>query len=146
MTCPSQPATPDALHSATRPPHVGHRGTVLLVEDNEDNRVIVDAMLSHAGFRVLMATTGDAGVALARTTEPDVVLMDIGLPVLDGWEATAQLKGDPATAHIPVVALTAHATAEHRVRAQTEGFAGYLAKPVEPRAVLAEVERLVERR
>ena len=121
----------------------GQRGTVLLVEDNEDNRVIVDAMLSHAGYRVLVATSGDAGVALARSAEPDVVLMDIALPGMDGWEATRRLKGDPATSRIPVVALTAHAMTHDCERAMALGFDGYLAKPIEPRAVLAEVERIV---
>jgi CheY-like chemotaxis protein len=116
---------------------------VLLVEDNEDNRVIVDAMLSHAGYRVLIATSGDAGVELARSAEPDVVLMDIALPGLDGWEATRRLKEDPATSGIPVVAFTAHAMAHDRERAMALGFDGYLTKPIEPREVLAAVERIV---
>jgi CheY-like chemotaxis protein len=118
---------------------------VLLVEDNADNREIVGVMLSHAGYRVLTAHTGDEGVALARSAAPDVVLMDIALPVLDGWEATARLKSDPATRHLPVVALTAHAMPEDRARAAAAGFDGYLTKPIEPRAVLAEVERIVRR-
>ena len=124
-------------------PGGAYRGTVLLVEDNEDNQIIVDAMLSHAGYRVLIATSGDAGVALARSAAPDVVLMDIALPGLDGWEATRRLKGDAATSRIPVVALTAHAMVHDRERALALGFDGYLAKPIEPREVLAEVERII---
>jgi two-component system cell cycle response regulator DivK len=148
MSSPVQPLAPLVApgSGALGAPGAAHRGTVLLVEDNPDNREIVDAMLSHAGYRVVMAHTGDEGVALARSAEPDVVLMDIALPVLDGWEATQRLKSDPATRHIPVIALTAHAMPEHRARAQAAGFDGYLTKPIEPREVLAEVERIARRR
>jgi CheY-like chemotaxis protein len=142
---PSTCCTADQLPLAQAPavPVRVLRGTVLLVEDNEDNRLILEAMLTHAGYRVLLATSGDAGVALARSAEPDVVLMDIALPGLDGWEATRRLKGDPATRRIPVVALTAHAMTHDRERARALGFDGYLAKPIEPRDVLAAVERIV---
>ena len=147
MLSPVHPCVPLPLPTAAElgAPRAAFRGTVLLVEDNADNREIVDAMLSHAGYRVLTAHTGDEGVALARSAAPDVVLMDLALPVLDGWEATARLKSDPTTRHLPVVALTAHAMPEDRARAAAAGFDGYLTKPIEPRAVLAEVERIVRR-
>src|SRR5207253_2395411 len=83
--------------------------TVLLVEDNEDNRIIYATALRFAGYEVLEAITGTEGVQSARTLHPDLVLMDISVPELDGWEATAILKADPATKHIPIVAVTAHA-------------------------------------
>src|SRR4029079_581882 len=83
--------------------------TVLLVEDNEDNRIIYATALRYAGYAVLEAITGTEGVRLAREELPDLILMDISVPELDGWEATALLKADPATAHITILAVTAHA-------------------------------------
>lgn len=119
------------------------RITVLIVEDNEDNRVIYRTFLEHHGYRVLEACDGEAGVRSVREHRPDIVLMDISMPVLDGYEATKILKADPATASIPVVALTAHAMAEDRHRAAEAGCDSYLAKPAEPRQVLAEVRRML---
>ena len=115
--------------------------TVLLVEDNEDNRIVYSTILRYYGYRVLEAHNGVEGVSLAREAHPDLILMDIGLPELDGWEATRRIKADAATRKIPVVALTAHALAEHRQQAIAAGCDGYLAKPVEPREVVAEVRR-----
>jgi two-component system, cell cycle response regulator DivK len=115
--------------------------TVLLVEDNEDNRIVYTTILKYYGYRVLEAHDGIEGVSLAREAHPDLILMDVGLPGLDGWEATRQLKADEETRQIPVVALTAHALAEHRAQAIAAGCDGYLAKPVEPREVVAEVRR-----
>jgi two-component system cell cycle response regulator DivK len=115
--------------------------TVLLVEDNEDNRTIYSTALAHAGFRVIEAATGQEGVDRARTDAPDLILMDMSMPVLDGWAATRILKGEVGTRHIPVVALTAHAMTTDRQIALDAGCDGYLAKPVPPRAVLAEVVR-----
>jgi CheY-like chemotaxis protein len=116
--------------------------TVLLVDDNEDNRIIYATYLRHRGYRVLLASTGDDGVAVATTERPDVILMDMTLPgTIDGCEATAVLKQDSRTAHIPVIALTAHASAEHQARAAAAGCAAYLRKPIEPGAVAAEVAR-----
>ena len=115
--------------------------TVLLVEDNEDNRIVYTTILKHYGYRVLEAHNGIEGVSLAREAHPDLILMDVGLPGLDGWEATRRLKADEETRQIPVVALTAHALAEHRAQAMAVGCDGYLAKPVEPREVVAEVRR-----
>jgi CheY-like chemotaxis protein len=116
-------------------------GTVLLVEDNEDNLRIYSTILTYSGFKVLEATDGEAGLAAARDRQPDLILMDVSIPKIDGWEVTRILKADPATATIPVIALTAHALATDRERAQEIGFDGYISKPAEPRQVLAEVER-----
>lgn len=121
----------------------GPRATVLIVEDNEDNRIIYRTFLEHHGYVVLEASDGEAGVQSVREHRPDIVLMDISMPVLDGYEATRILKADPATASIPVVALTAHAMAEDRRLAAEAGCDSYLAKPAEPRQVLAEVERML---
>lgn len=115
--------------------------TILLVEDNEDNRIVYSTILEFAGHRVLEANDGEAGVSLARSERPDLILMDVSIPLLDGWEATRILKADPATKHIPVVALTAHALEEDRAKAREVGCDGYIAKPAEPRVVLAEVQR-----
>ena len=117
--------------------------TVLIVEDNLDNRTIYRTILQHFGYVVLEAEDGEAGVRMARERLPDLVLMDISIPIIDGHEATRMLKADPATARIPVIALTAHAMAEDRVLAAEAGCDAYLAKPAEPRRVAAEVGRLI---
>lgn len=117
--------------------------TVLLVEDNEDNRVVYATILQHHGYRVCEATNGQDAVRLAHEAHPDAILMDISIPIMDGWQATELLKQDPATAHIPIIALTAHALSADRDRARAVGCDGYLAKPCEPRRVLAEVARLI---
>jgi two-component system cell cycle response regulator DivK len=119
---------------------------VLLVEDNEDNRIVYSTILKHFGYEVSEALNGEEGIAKARTQQPDIVLMDISIPVIDGWEATQVLKHDPATKHIPVIALTAHALASDREKAMEVGCDGYLAKPCEPRAVVAEVQRFLGRK
>ena len=115
--------------------------TVLLVEDNDDNLRIYSTILTYAGYHVLEATDGESGLATARSGQPDLILMDVSIPKIDGWEVTRILKADPATSSIPVVALTAHALASDRERAVQIGFDGYIPKPAEPRLVLAEVER-----
>ena len=119
--------------------------TVLLVEDNEDNRIVYSTILRHFGFVVTEALTGEEGISKARSEHPDLILMDISIPVMDGWEATQVLKRDPATHEIPIIALTAHALASDRERAMEVGCDGYLAKPCEPRAVVAEVQRFLGR-
>jgi CheY-like chemotaxis protein len=116
---------------------------LLLVEDNEDNRVIYSTVLRHLGYTVVEARDGLQAIALARSELPDLILMDISLPEVDGWEATRILRADPTTRGIPIVALTAHALADDRERATAVGFTSYLAKPVEPRAVVAEVRRWI---
>jgi two-component system, cell cycle response regulator DivK len=117
--------------------------TILLVEDHEDNRIVYRTMLEHFGYRVILAGDGGEGVRLAREERPDLILMDVSIPVMDGWEATRTLKADAGTARIPVIALTAHALAADRERAHEVGCDGYLAKPVEPRRVLEEVRRFL---
>src|SRR6478735_4967106 len=117
--------------------------TVLLVEDNEDNRIIYSTVLRHLGYEVVEAQDGLRAIELARSVKPDIILMDISIPELDGWEATRILRQDPITKDIPIVALTAHALADDRERATALGFTSYLAKPVEPRAVVAEVRRWI---
>ena len=117
--------------------------TLLLVEDNEDNRIIYCTVLRHLGYEVIEAQDGVRAVELARSVQPDLILMDISIPVIDGWEATQVLKHDPDTRNIPIIALTAHALASDREKAMEVGCDGYLAKPCEPRAVVAEVQRFL---
>ena len=117
--------------------------TLLLVEDNEDNRIIYSTVLRHLGYRVIEAQDGVEAVDLARSVQPDLILMDISIPRMDGWEATRILRGDPRTSAIPIVALTAHALADDRERAAEVGFSSYLAKPIEPKVVVAEVRRWI---
>lgn len=117
--------------------------TVLIVEDNLDNRTIYGTILLHYGYQVLEACDGEAGVRMARERLPDCVLMDISIPIIDGHEATRILKADASTAHIPIIALTAHAMAEDRALAAAAGCDAYLSKPAEPKRVVAEVQRLI---
>ena len=117
--------------------------TILLVEDNEDNLVVYRTILEHVGFSVVEARDGEEGVARAREKLPDLILMDISIPKMDGWEATQRLKSDDTTKNIPIIALTAHALEEDRQKATQVGCDGYLAKPVEPRRVVQEVEKFV---
>jgi CheY-like chemotaxis protein len=118
---------------------MGH--SILLVEDNEDNRIIYATALRYAGYKVIEAITGTEGVHQTRTQLPDLVLMDISVPELDGWEATAILKADPSTKHIPIIAVTAHALQGDEERSLEAGCDGYLAKPIPPAALIAEVDR-----
>src|SRR5687767_8433746 len=97
--------------------HAGPRATVLLVEDNPDNRGIYRAILEHGGIEVLEAEDGATGVRIAQERHPDLILMDVSVPVMDGWEATKLLKSDPATRDIQIIALTAHALQSDRQRA-----------------------------
>jgi CheY-like chemotaxis protein len=119
--------------------------TVLLVEDNEDNRIVYSTILQHFGYRVMEAFNGEEGIAKARTEQPDLILMDISIQVIDGWEATQVLKRDPTTRRIPIIALTAHALASDREKAMEVGCDSYLAKPCEPKTVVSEVERFIGR-
>jgi CheY-like chemotaxis protein len=113
---------------------------VLLVDDHEDSRIVYRTLLRHAGFSVIECTDGASAIRSAREERPDLILMDLSLPVLDGWEATRILKSNEQTRHIPIVALTANALAMDRTRGKDLAFDGYLTKPVTPRCVLAEVE------
>jgi two-component system, cell cycle response regulator DivK len=114
---------------------------VLLVEDNEDNRIIYATALRYAGYSVIEAITGTEGIRQAREGQPDLILMDISIPEIDGWEATTMLKADPETRHIPIVAVTAHALPGDEERSMAAGCDGYLAKPIPPAMLIAEVDR-----
>jgi CheY-like chemotaxis protein len=117
---------------------------VLIVEDNGDNRAIYRTILEHYGYRVIEAEDGEVGIRRVREERPDVVLMDISIPLIDGLEATRILKANPATAAIPIIALTAHAMVEDRARAAEAGCDAYIAKPAEPKHVAAVVGRLLD--
>lgn len=116
---------------------------VLLVEDNQDNRTIYRTILEFVGYAVSEAVDGGDAIRQARETRPALILMDISIPVVDGWEATRILKADEQTRHIPIIALTAHALEADRAKAEEIGCDGYLAKPVEPRRVVEEVDRFL---
>jgi CheY-like chemotaxis protein len=117
--------------------------TVLLVEDDEDSRFMYGTILRHVGYAVREAVDGEAALAIARGTRPSLILMDISVPIVDGLEATRRLKRDPATACIPVIALTAHALPSDRERCIEAGCDGYLAKPCEPKMVVDTVRRFL---
>ena len=106
---------------------------ILLIEDNEMNRDMLSRRLVKRGYEVVIALDGREGVDKARAESPALVLMDMSLPVLDGWEATRELRADPATRSIPVIALTAHAMAGDEERAMEAGFDGYITKPIDVR-------------
>jgi CheY-like chemotaxis protein len=115
---------------------------ILLVEDNEMNRDMLSRRLERRGYEVIIATDGLAGVEAAVSGKPDLVLMDMSLPVIDGWEATRRIKGNPVTAAIPVIALTAHAMAGDREKAMEAGCDDYDTKPIELPALLDKIVRL----
>lgn len=114
---------------------------VLLVEDNLDNRTIYSTILRHEGFEVLTAVSGEEALEKAAGEAPDVILLDISIPGVDGWTVATRLKNGEETREIPIIAVTAHALAEHEERAREVGCDGYLAKPVSPMRVLEEVLR-----
>jgi CheY-like chemotaxis protein len=116
---------------------------ILLVEDNEMNRDMLSRRLMRKGYQVVLALDGQSGVEMTQTQAPDLVLMDMSLPVLDGWEATRRLKADPATRHIPVIALTAHAMSSDREKALEAGCDDYDTKPVELPRLLVKIEALL---
>lgn len=116
---------------------------ILLVEDNEMNSDMLQKRLRHRGFEVLLAADGRQGVDMARRERPDLVLMDLSLPEMDGWQATRILKSDAATCGIPVVALTAHAMVGDRERALEVGCDDYAAKPIDMPLLLQTIARLV---
>jgi two-component system, cell cycle response regulator DivK len=119
------------------------RRRVLLVEDNEDNRIIYRMILEHHGYEVIEAHDGQAGIDMARSSGPDLILMDISLPVMDGWEATRVLKAESPTSTIPIVALTAHALRSDEAKATELGFDAFIRKPAEPKLVLEIVQQFV---
>ena len=123
--------------------------TILLVEDNEMNRDMLSHMLSRrlerAGYRVILAVDGPRGIAAARTESPDLILMDMSLPEIDGWEATRHLKQDPATSAIPVIALTAHAMVSDREKALQAGCDDYDTKPIDFARLLQKMTSILAR-
>lgn len=116
---------------------------ILIIEDNEDNRLIYETILRHFGYAVSVAADGDEGWRLAQSSAPDLILLDISLPKLSGWEIAERVQQDQALRSCVLVALTAHAYPEDRERARELGFQSYMPKPVEPRRVLEEVERFL---
>lgn len=123
----------------------GARGPVLLVEDDEETRLAYRALLEHAGWSVDEASDGEQALRMFNGTLPRVVVIDISLPGVDGWEMTRRLKLDERTRDVPVLLVTGHTLDEDRQRARDLGCAGYLAKPVPPSRFVEEVERLAER-
>ncbi len=119
---------------------------ILYVEDNEDNVYVVKSRLTRAGFTILIAADGEQGVAMASTEQPDLILMDLSLPVLDGWEATRRIKAATETKHIPVVALTAHAMAGDREKALAAGCNDFDTKPIELPRLLQKIRALLPER
>ena len=118
---------------------------ILLVEDNEMNRDMLSRRLERKGYLVVLAVDGESGVEMAGSEAPDLVLMDMSLPVLDGWEATRRLKANAATRGIPVSALTAHAMSSDRAKAMEAGCDDYDTKPVELPRLLGKIEALLGR-
>jgi CheY-like chemotaxis protein len=116
---------------------------VLLVEDNEMNRDMLSRRLIKRGYDVVMAVDGGAGVEMASSETPDIILLDMSLPVMDGWDAARAIKGNPSTAGVPIIALTAHALAGDREKAIEAGCDDYDTKPVDLKRLLGKMEALL---
>jgi two-component system cell cycle response regulator DivK len=116
---------------------------ILVIEDQEDNRAILRDLLTRAGYEYLEATTGEDGVATAERERPDLILMDIQLPEIDGYEATRRIKANPALRSIPIVAVTSYALSGDEAKTRAAGCDGYVAKPFSPRAMLAKVREYI---
>jgi CheY-like chemotaxis protein len=118
---------------------------ILLVEDNEMNRDMLSRRLLRKGYEVVMAVDGEQAVAMAQSEKPDLILMDMSLPVIDGWEATRQVKAAEASSRIPIIALTAHAMSGDRERALSAGCDDYDTKPIEMPRLLEKIDALLAR-
>ncbi len=116
---------------------------ILLVEDNEMNRDMLSRRLERKGFEVVIAIDGQAGVDMAASVNPNIILMDLSLPIVDGWEATRRIKADPATQSIPVIALTAHAMAGDEQKALEAGCDDYDTKPIDLKRLLGKIDNLL---
>jgi two-component system cell cycle response regulator DivK len=112
---------------------------ILVVEDQEDNRRILRDLLTSVGYEVIEAVTGEEGVSSAKSHRPDLILMDLQLPVLDGYEATRRIKADPALSHIPIIAVSSYALNGDDVKALEAGCDAYISKPFSPRELLAKI-------
>jgi two-component system cell cycle response regulator DivK len=117
---------------------------ILVVEDTEDNRQIIRDLLTSVGYEMIEARTGEEGVAMAIEHRPDLILMDIQLPVLDGYEATRRIKANPALRHIPVIAVTSYALSGDEAKTREAGCDAYVAKPFSPRQLLAKVREFLD--
>jgi two-component system, cell cycle response regulator DivK len=116
---------------------------ILVVEDTEDNRRILRDLLTRAGFELIEAIDGESGVSMAITHRPDLILMDIQLPIFDGYEATRRIKANPETRNIPIIAVTSYALSGDENKALAAGCDGYVAKPFSPRRILAMVQEFL---
>jgi two-component system, cell cycle response regulator DivK len=117
--------------------------TILIVEDNEMNRDMLSRRLARKGYEVMIAVDGENGIEVARVSTPDLILMDMSLPVMDGWEATRRMKADETLRHVPIIALTAHAMASDREKALEAGCDDYDTKPIELPRLLGKIEALL---
>ncbi|HEY3820813.1 MAG TPA: response regulator [Polyangiaceae bacterium] len=134
------------MHREPAPASSRREQVVLVVDDFEDNRAMYAEYLRHAGYHVIEAENGREAVDRARESLPDLVVMDLALPVMDGWEATRALKGDARTRVIPVIALTGHAMAGHSKGAREAGCDEFLTKPCLPKTLLEKVQGILARR
>jgi CheY-like chemotaxis protein len=114
---------------------------VLIIEDNEKNRYLISFLLKGAGYEVVEAVTGEEGVEMAERIRPDLVLMDIQLPGIDGYEATRRIRASPAAGKIPIIALTSYAMTGDRERALAAGCTGYVEKPLNPDTIMDEIQK-----
>lgn len=115
---------------------------ILYIEDNEDNIFLFQRRLGKKGYQLVIARDGESGVEMARVEQPALILMDLDLPVIDGWEATRQLKASPETAHIPVIAVSSYAMTQDRRKAHEAGCDDFFSKPVDMAALCARIEAL----
>lgn len=116
---------------------------ILVVEDTEDNRKILRDLLTSAGFELIEATDGESGIRMASEEKPDLILMDIQLPLVNGYEATRRIKANPETGNIPILAVTSYALSGDEAKAMEAGCDGYIAKPFSPRNLLAKVREFL---
>jgi two-component system, cell cycle response regulator DivK len=116
---------------------------ILVVEDNELNADMLSQRLTRKGYEIIFAVDGEEAIQVAKKSKPQLILMDMGLPILDGWEATRRLKADPETKHIPIIALTAHSMADDREQALNVGCEEYETKPVNFTRLIDKIEKLV---
>ncbi|MDR3573207.1 MAG: response regulator [Anaerolineaceae bacterium] len=120
-------------------------GHILVIEDNLDNLELVSFLLERGGFQIIKATDGRSGLEIARSTQPDLILMDLTIPEIDGWHLAQQLKQDPATVNIPLLAMTAHILPGDRKKAMDSGCDGYITKPLDIPNLIPTLEKYIKR-